>query len=78
MGRHHENDVRRYFLDAFGFDTPIEKSSHKLTELFSSFGVPMAYKGEVSRGLVDAIPCQTELSKEEVFEIVSLLTSYSC
>ena len=43
----------------------------KLTELFASFGVPMWYDGEVSREQVDAIPCQTELSKEEVFELMS-------
>lgn len=71
MGRHHEEDIRRYFLDAFDFDTSIEESSHKLTELFASFGVPMWYDGEVSREQVDAIPCETELSKEEVFEIIN-------
>lgn len=67
MSRHHEEDIRRYFLDAFGFDSSIEESSRKLTELFASFGVPMWYDGEVSREQVGAIPCQTELSKEEVF-----------
>lgn len=77
MGRHHEDDVRRYYLDAFGYDMSIEESSHKLAELFASFGVPMAYEGKVSPGQVDVIPCQTELSKEEIYEIISLLTSSS-
>lgn len=71
MGRHHAEDIRRYFLDAFGFDSSIEESSHKLTELFASFGVPMFYEGEVSHEQVDAVPCQTELGKEEVYEIIS-------
>lgn len=70
MGRHHEEDTRRYFLYAFGFDSSIEESSRKLTELFASFGVPMWYDGEVSRGQVESVPCQTELGKEEVFEII--------
>lgn len=71
MDRHHEEDIRKYFLDAFGFDTSIEESSRRLTELFASFGVPMWYDGVVSREQVDAVPCQTELSKEEVFEIIN-------
>lgn len=71
MGRHHEEDIRKYFLDAFGFDSSIEEASSKLTELFASFGVPMWYDGEVSREQVDAIPCETELSKEEVFEMMN-------
>ena len=71
MGRHHAEDVRRYFLDAFGFDSSIEESSHKLTELFASFGVPMYYEGEVSHEQVDAVPCTTELGKEEVYEMIN-------
>lgn len=70
MGRHHEEDVRRYFLDAFGFDSSIEESSRRLTELFASFGVPMYYEGKITREQVDAVPCPTELGKEEVFEIM--------
>lgn len=33
-------------------------------------GVPMYYDGELSREQVDAVPCETELSKEEVFEVM--------
>ncbi len=70
MGRHHTEDIQRYFLDAFGFDSPIEESSSRLTELFASFDVPMFYDRTISREQVNAIPCQTELNKEDVFEIV--------
>lgn len=75
MGRHHSEDIRRYFFDAFGFDSSIEESSRKLTELFASFGVPMYYEAEVSREQVDAVPCETELGKEEIFEIINDLMS---
>ena len=71
IGRHHTEDVRRYFHDAFSFDSSIEESSHKLTELFASFGVPMYYEGEVSHEQVDVVSCQTELGKEEVYEIIN-------
>lgn len=71
MGRRHAEDIRKYFLDAFGFDSTIEESSHRLSELFASFGVPMHYDGEICREQVDAVPCHTELTKEEVFEVIN-------
>lgn len=71
MGRHHSEDIRKYFRDAFGFESSIEESSEKLTAMFASFGVDMWYDGEISRGQVDAIPCETELSGDEVFEIMN-------
>lgn len=73
MGRHHAGEVGKYYLDAFGFDLSIEESSRRLIELFSDFGVKMYYEGEINRKQVDAIPCQTELSKDEVFEIMNAL-----
>ena len=73
MGRHHEEDIRKYFLDAFGFDSSVEESSRKLTELFATFGIPMWYEDEVGREQVAAVPCHTELSREEVFEIINEL-----
>lgn len=73
MGKHHAEDVRKYYADAFGFDSSIEESTRKLIRLFSDFGVEMCYEGEISRKQVDAIPCQTELSKDEIFEIMNAL-----
>lgn len=73
MGKHHAEDVRKYYADAFGFDSSIEESTRKLIGLFSDFGVEMCYDGEISRKQVDDIPCQTELSKDEIFEIMNAL-----
>lgn len=73
MGKHHAEDVRKYYADAFGFDSSIEESTRKLIGLFSDFGVEMCYEGEISREQVDGIPCQTELSKDEIFEIMNAL-----
>lgn len=73
MGKHHAEDVRKYYTDAFGFDSSIEESTRKLIGLFSDFGVEMCYEGEISRKQVDDIPCQTELSKDEIFEIMNTL-----
>ena len=73
MGKHHADDIRKYYHDAFGIDSSIEESSRKLVELFEGFGVEMYYDGKLTREQVDAIPCHTELSKEEVFDIINSL-----
>ena len=73
MGKHHPEEVGKYYLDAFGFDSSIEDSSRKLAELFSGLGVEMYYNGQITREQVDAIPYHTELSKEEVFGIINSL-----
>lgn len=73
MGKHHPEEVGKYYLDAFGFDSSIEDSSRKLAELFSGLGVEMSYNGQITCEQVDAIPCHTELSKEEVFGIINSL-----
>lgn len=73
MGKHHADDIRKYYHDAFGFDSSIEESSRKLVELFEGLGVEMYYDGKITREQVDAIPSHTELSKEEVFDIINSL-----
>ena len=70
MGKHHAEEIRNYYRDAFGFDGTIEDSTQKLMALFAELGIPMYYEGTVSREAVDAIPCETELGKEEVFSII--------
>lgn len=74
MGKHHAEEIGKYFLDVFGFDSSIEESCRKLTDLFAGFGVEMFFDGEISREQVDAIPCRTELSRAEIFDIVKSLT----
>ena len=74
MGRRHEDDVKRYFHDAFGFDGAIDESAERLTLLFESFGVNMHYDATVSPEQVAAVPCDTELTADEVFETIERLT----
>ncbi|WP_234347250.1 iron-containing alcohol dehydrogenase [Parabacteroides bouchesdurhonensis] len=56
MGKHHAEDIRKYYADAFGFDSSIEESTRKLIGLFSDFGVEMRYEREISRKQVDDMP----------------------
>ena len=73
MGKRHAEDVRKYYLDAFGFDSSIEESSRKLIELFSGLGVPMYYDSTITREQVDAITCHTKLDSDEVFYMMNRL-----
>ena len=73
MGRRHAEEIRKYYRDAFGFDSSIEESSRKLLELFSGLGVEMYYDGRITREQVDGVPCDTELSGDEVFGIMNSL-----
>lgn len=73
MGNHHAEEIRNYYRDAFGFEGAIEGSTQKLLTLFTELGIPMYYEGAVSREQVDNIPCETELSKEEIFDMMQAL-----
>lgn len=73
MGRHHGEDIRKYYMDAFGYDKSIEESSKELTTLFESFGVDMYFDGDITRKQVDSVPCHTELSADEVFDMMQSL-----
>ena len=72
IGKYHADDITKYYLDAFGFDGSIEDSSERLKNLFESFGVKMEFEGNVTKEQISSIPCETELSADDVF---SLMTS---
>lgn len=74
MGAHHNDDIRQYFLDAFGYDGPIEESCRKLTDLFTSFGAEMYFDGNVTTEMIRAIPYEIELKENEVLEMISAMT----
>lgn len=71
MGKHHADDIKKYFRDAFGFDSSIEESSRKLIELFAGLGVEMYYDGNVSEEQIKQIPYHTELNDTEVIEMIT-------
>jgi alcohol dehydrogenase YqhD (iron-dependent ADH family) len=73
MGRHHEADIKNYFHDVFGWDEPVDESCSKLLDAFAKMGVEMYYDGNFTREQVDAIPRRTELSNDEVYEMMQAL-----
>lgn len=77
MGRKHHDDVLKFYHDAFGFDGNIEDSSDKLIKLFEDLGVRMYFDGVVTAEEVSASPCETELSNDEVFSLISSILRQS-
>ena len=73
MGKYHAEDIRKYYLDAFDFNSSIEESSRKLIELFAGLGAEMYYDGKITHEQVDSIPCNTELDGNEIFEMINAL-----
>lgn len=73
MGHRHGDDIRKFYRDAFGLDGDIEDSSERLIREFGSLGIPMYFDGTVTEEQVASIPCETELSKAEVFALISSL-----
>jgi hypothetical protein len=70
MGKYHADDIKKYFSDAFGFDGSIDDSADRLLRLFKALGVQMYFDGSVTKEQVAAIPCETELTEDEVFSLV--------
>lgn len=71
MGRYHADDVRRFFHDAFGYDGPIAESSERLRKMFEGLGIDMSFDRHITKEEIAGIPCDTELTQDDVFEIIS-------
>lgn len=70
MAKYHDEDIRRYFKDAFGYEGSAEDSVGKMVTLFADFGVDMYFEGEVSPEQIKEIDIETMLSLDEVTEMI--------
>ena len=73
IAKNHGDFIRKFYKDVFDFEGSIDDSTEMLISLFESYGVPMYFEGAFTREQVDAIPRRTELSKDEVFELINEL-----
>lgn len=79
IGKYHEDDIRLYFHDVFGFDGTVEDSTNKLIQLFTDFGIDMYFHGEFNEEKLKSTPVPfidcydnsiSSLKKEEIFTII--------
>lgn len=73
VARRHAEDVQKYLSDAFGLNGTVEESCKWLIEQFSEMGAEMYFKGDVSDESILSIPCESELSQEEVLALTRSL-----
>ncbi len=71
MARYHEDDVKAYFKDAFGFEGDVADSSEKLVGLFEDLGVDMRFDGEATLEAVSGILVDSSLSSEEIHALIA-------
>lgn len=70
MAKYHDDDIRRYFKSAFGYEGSIEESANKMTELFAEFGIDMYFDGEASPEKIKEINIATMFSPDEITDMV--------
>lgn len=70
MAKYHDEEIRRFPSDAFGFEGEVSESEQRLVELLTSLGVDMYFEGEAALEAISRIDIETALSAEEVLEIV--------
>ena len=70
MAKYHEEEIRSFLHDAFGYDGNVADSADRLVTLFSEIGVDMYFDGAVSEETVTDIDIETSLSKTEVTDII--------
>lgn len=71
MAKYHEDDIRAYFKDVFGYEGDVAESADKMVKLFSEFGVDMYFDGEVSKSKIKEIDIETALSLDEITDMMS-------
>ena len=70
VGKYHEEDVRTFLKDAFGYEGPVEESAEKLVSLFEDLGVSMYFEGTASEEEIAPIDISTSLSTGELLAMI--------
>lgn len=70
MAKYHEEDIRDYLNDAFGFSGDINKSVEKMVKLFENLGVNMHFDDKFDAALIPKIPIETTLTNQEVLDLI--------
>lgn len=74
MAVYHQEDIRKYVKDVFGYDGDISESASRMRELFEEIGVDMYFHGNVSKEAVSRIETGSSLTADEVYKILEECT----
>ena len=70
MSVYHEEHIKRYFYDAFGFDGSVEDSVKKMIDLFTELGIDVYFDGDFNEDKISDIDIDTMLSENEIAGIM--------
>ena len=70
MGVYHQEDIRKYFKDVFGYEGSICESADMMRELFEQIGIDMYFDGELSQEAVGRVATGSCLSQDELYEVL--------
>lgn len=70
MAAYHEEEVRAYFKDTFGYEGNVAESAEKMIELFEEMGVDMYFDGVADGEKIRRIAVETMLNQEEIIRMV--------
>ena len=70
MAAWHQEDIRKYFKDVFGYEGSISESADRMRELFEQIGLDMYFDGELSREAVGRVATGSCLSQDELYEVL--------
>lgn len=75
LGKTHEEELKAYFNDVYGFNGSIEDSVTKLIEIFESFGLDMYFHSDISdeeiKNIINEDNCGG-LDFEAVFKLIKI------
>lgn len=72
MAAYHEEEIRAYFRDAFGYEGDVDGSAAKMVALFEELGITMYFEGDADKEKICRIPVESVLSQEEIIYMVEM------
>lgn len=70
MGVYHEEHIKHYFSDAFGFEGSIDSSVKKMIDLFTELGIDMYFDVDFDEDKISSIETGSMLSDKEIAGIL--------
>ena len=70
MAAYHEEEIRAYFRDAFGYEGDVDGSAAKMVALFEELGIDMYFEGDADETRICQIPIDSVLGQDEVIRII--------
>lgn len=72
MASYHEEDIRAFLKEAFGYEGEIGESIEKMVELFAILGIDMYFDGEPDENKISSISVDSILKPEEIVHIIEM------